>query len=70
MPEPDDRAMRRQTIVLPGVAPGVRREIHLLGFGRPGARPKAYLQAGLHADELPGCWCCASSAGSSPGARR
>ena len=54
MPEPDDRAMRRQTIVLPGVAPGVRREITVLGFGRPGARPKAYLQAGLHADELPG----------------
>ena len=23
-------------------------------FGEPGARPKAYLQAGLHADELPG----------------
>ena len=26
----------------------------VLRFGTPGARPKAYLQAGLHADELPG----------------
>ena len=26
----------------------------MLRFGAPGARPKAYLQAGLHADELPG----------------
>ena len=41
-------------IALPPVAPGTRREIEVLRFGTPGARPKAYLQAGLHADELPG----------------
>lgn len=29
-------------------------ELTVLRFGNPGARPKAYLQAGLHADELPG----------------
>ena len=45
---------RRETIALPGVAPGTRRSVELLRFGPPGARPKAYLQAGLHADELPG----------------
>ncbi len=44
----------RETIVLPTVAAGTRREIGVLRFGTPGARPKAYLQAGLHADELPG----------------
>lgn len=54
MAELDDSAVRREAIGLPGVAPGVRRELTVLRFGRPGARPKAYLQAGLHADELPG----------------
>lgn len=49
-----DTAPRRETIVLPAIAPGTRREITVLRFGQPGARPKAYLQAGLHADELPG----------------
>ena len=33
--------------------PGGRR-LTVLKFGEPGARPKAYLQTGLHADELPG----------------
>ncbi|OYY09383.1 MAG: hypothetical protein B7Y70_10275, partial [Rhizobiales bacterium 35-68-8] len=28
--------------------------VTVLRFGTPGARPKAYLQAGLHADEFPG----------------
>lgn len=46
--------MRRETIELPAVAPGTRRSIEVLRFGTAGARPKAYLQAGLHADELPG----------------
>ncbi|PZQ51634.1 MAG: peptidase M14 [Rhodovulum sulfidophilum] len=45
---------RRETIRLPSIAPGTRRELTLLRFGTPSARPKAYLQAGLHADELPG----------------
>jgi predicted deacylase len=46
--------MRRETIALPQVAAGTRRELTVLRFGEAGARPKAYLQAGLHADELPG----------------
>lgn len=46
--------VRREAIALPQVAAGTRRELTVLRFGAPGARPKAYLQAGLHADELPG----------------
>lgn len=34
--------------------PGTRRSLPVFRFGRPGARPKAYVQAGLHADETPG----------------
>ncbi len=45
---------QRDRIALPAIATGTRREIDVLRFGVPGARPKAYLQAGLHADELPG----------------
>lgn len=45
---------RHETIALPRSAPGNFRVIEVLRFGTPGARPKAYLQAGLHADELPG----------------
>jgi predicted deacylase len=41
-------------IDLPSPAPGTRRQLLVQRFGRPGARPKAYLQAALHADELPG----------------
>ena len=33
---------------------GARREIEVLSFGDPEARPKAYVQTALHADELPG----------------
>lgn len=45
---------RRETITLPPPMSGPAREIIVLRFGTPGARPKAYLQAGLHADEFPG----------------
>ena len=34
-------------------APGTARELHSLHFGTPGARPKATIQASLHADEVP-----------------
>lgn len=34
--------------------PGVTYELAVRRFGTPGARPKAYIQAGLHADEVPG----------------
>jgi hypothetical protein len=39
---------------LPAPVPGTRRQVRVLRFGAEGARPKAYLQAGLHGDELPG----------------
>lgn len=38
---------------LPLSVPGTERHIVSWQFGQPGARPKAYLQAGLHADEWP-----------------
>lgn len=43
-----------ETIVLPGAMPGTQRQLRVFSFGEPGARPKAYLQAGLHADEPAG----------------
>ncbi|TCT06820.1 hypothetical protein EDC64_102300 [Aquabacter spiritensis] len=38
----------------PADAAADQRRVTVLRFGAPGARPKAYLQAGLHADEFPG----------------
>jgi hypothetical protein len=46
--------METTRIDLPAATPGTRRHLLAHRFGRPGARPKAYLQAALHADELPG----------------
>ena len=48
--------MPRKTDVidLPAVSAGTRRFLTVHRFGQPGARPKAYLQAALHADEWPG----------------
>lgn len=46
--------MIREELALPNPAPGSRRFLTLHRFGQPGRRPKAYLQAGLHADEWPG----------------
>ncbi len=37
-----------------GFGPENLRSLTVLRFGTPGARPKVYMQAGLHADELPG----------------
>ena len=39
---------------LPSPSPGTERHLLVHRFGTPGARPKAYLHAGLHAAELPG----------------
>ncbi len=39
---------------LPAPAPGTRRALRVHRYGVPGARPKAYFQAALHADEIPG----------------
>ncbi len=41
-------------IVLPAPAPGTERMLHIHRYGTAGARPKAYFQAALHADEIPG----------------
>lgn len=44
---------RIDRLALPAASPGARHELLALRFGAPGARPKAYLQASLHADETP-----------------
>jgi uncharacterized protein len=41
------------TIALPVTTPGTSRSLKVRRYGRPGARPKTYVQAGIHADELP-----------------
>ena len=46
--------MKRETIRLPGAAPGLSAELAILHFGASGARPRVHIQAGLHADEVPG----------------
>jgi uncharacterized protein len=38
---------------LPTHTPGTVRHLHVCRYGKPGARPKVYVQAGIHADELP-----------------
>jgi predicted deacylase len=42
------------SVALPVTSPGTRAQLTVLRYGRAGARPKAYLQASLHADEIPG----------------
>lgn len=46
--------MRTEHHPLPQAAPGARHELVSLHYGPPGAGPKVYLQASLHADEVPG----------------
>ncbi|MDX1434884.1 MAG: M14 family metallopeptidase, partial [Gammaproteobacteria bacterium] len=48
----DAQPIRRERIDLPETSPGTRRHLEVWRFGAPGARPKAYFQASLHADEL------------------
>jgi len=43
-----------ERISLPSLSPGTRRELTVHRYGKPGARPRAYLHAALHADEHPG----------------
>ncbi|MDT8990020.1 succinylglutamate desuccinylase/aspartoacylase family protein [Curvibacter sp. APW13] len=45
--------MIRETIVLQPCAPGVTHSLQVLRFGSGLQGPKAYLQAALHADEVP-----------------
>jgi len=46
--------MQSETIDLIAATPGTRQSLVVQRFGVAGARPKIYLQAALHADELPG----------------
>ncbi|MCB8820371.1 succinylglutamate desuccinylase/aspartoacylase family protein [Microvirga rosea] len=46
--------MRLDSLSLPGTTPGLSITLSFLRFGTPGAGPKVYIQAGLHADETPG----------------
>jgi predicted deacylase len=46
--------MQIDTIPLIPGAPGTTAQLRVLRFGTPGAAPKAYIQAALHADEVPG----------------
>jgi predicted deacylase len=43
-----------ETIALPAMSPGTQRTLKLHRYGAVGARPKVYIQAALHADELSG----------------
>lgn len=43
-----------ETLTLEPTSIGLQRTITLHRFGEPGSRPKIYLQAGLHAAEVPG----------------
>ena len=45
---------RMETIGLRSSSPGTARSLSLHRIGASGGRPKAYLQAGLHANEIPG----------------
>mgnify|MGYP003349336075 FL=1 len=46
--------MDRIELKLLPAAPGSDHWLTVLRFGTPGAGPKAYIQASLHADEVPG----------------
>ena len=45
--------MHSAIIDLPSAVPGTRRTLTVQRFGTAGARPCAYIQASLHADEIP-----------------
>ena len=44
----------KSKIHLPSMTPGTTRSIDWLRFGYAGVRPKVYIQAAIHANELPG----------------
>ena len=46
--------MHIETCALTGASAGTRRELTLYRYGGGGPGPQVYLQAGLHADEMPG----------------
>ena len=47
-------AIKTSSIQLPTMTPGSQRSISVLRFGKAGARPKVYMQAAIHANEMPG----------------
>ena len=47
-------ARRDDQIQLKSATPGTNRHLTVYRYGTPGARPKVYMQASLHADEWPG----------------
>ncbi|MDP3406736.1 succinylglutamate desuccinylase/aspartoacylase family protein [Bosea sp. (in: a-proteobacteria)] len=49
--------MLTETIAIPAAAPGTAHHLTVQRFGRAGARPCVYIQAALHADEIPGMIC-------------
>lgn len=46
--------MKTEQIALSPLAPGADLSLTVHRFGEPGARPRVYVQAALHADEIPG----------------
>ncbi len=44
----------QESVELPGGAPGTRQKLRFIHYGDEQARPKIYIQAALHADEIPG----------------
>ena len=46
--------MRTEQIALSPLAPGASLSLAVQRFGQEGARPRIYVQASLHADEIPG----------------
>jgi len=46
--------MRTEQIALSPLAPGANLSLTVQRFGTAGARPQVYIQASLHADEIPG----------------
>jgi predicted deacylase len=45
--------MIQERITLAHATPGARHQLQVWRFGQPGQGPKAYIQAALHADEVP-----------------
>ena len=46
--------MKKRIVQLPSMTPGTHRTVSVLSFGKTGARPKVYMQAAIHANEMPG----------------
>ena len=45
---------RIESIPLSCTIPGLQRTLKVIRYGSPGARPKAYFQAAIHASEMTG----------------